>query len=140
MTQERKTYGPMVHKYTFDRDRFVYQTIIDGELARRVRLQTDDGMAMQLLAMEDAYARRHILDCFGKKATQSLTCPSTWWDHLKLTLKKRWPRLFAGMSVRLEKVTLETGAVLADIPEPVAAAHLVVPYVMDPQHFWMVER
>lgn len=109
------------------------QTLIDARLLNQVKLVQDDGMAlMQLLEHEDMYARRHILRCFGKSARLRMECPTTWWDHLKQTLRRKWPRAFHRLQARVTVVEQETGAVLADIPYEIRANHWVIPYVMEP--------
>lgn len=115
----------IVRTITLDPVRLYSQTLIDANLLNHI----SEAERMQVLADEDRLARRHILKCFGKSGTIELSCPATWWDHLKARLKERWPRLFRRLRVNWRHEALETGAVVAGL-EPLKARHMVIPYVM----------
>jgi hypothetical protein len=106
------------------------QTTIDAEMLQFIK--TQEGMRM--LEYEDAVARRHILTCFGKKETWRFKAPSTWWQHLKLALRARWPRLFRRLSVRYSETTFDSGWVVPELSAKVASKYLVIPYVTKPAH------
>ncbi len=76
-------------------------------------------------------ARRHLLRMFGKSATVELTCPATWWEHVKLALRTRWPKLFERLRIKLRTETASVGAVMTGLP-PASAKHRVVPYMLEP--------
>jgi hypothetical protein len=119
-----------IQKLVLDPKTFMSQTVVDGHLMRMIRTKEDDGLAWQLLEYEDAYAKRHILRCFGKGSRIRLECPETWWQHLKLALRRRWPRLFGRLRVHMTAVEHETGAVIANLPAPIRADRVVIPYLM----------
>jgi len=105
------------------------QTKVDATLMSHIK--TED--RMQLLAYEDSYARRTILRAFGKSARLEMSCPATWWQHVKHALKERWPRLFRWLRPQYRQEYAETGAVVAGL-EPIAASHMVIPYVIAPNY------
>lgn len=80
-------------------------------------------------ADHDAYAVRSMIDGWGKTVRAELRCPATWWQHLKLTLRTRWPRLFWRLAVRFEHAVAENGAIVAGL-QPVLASHMVIPYAL----------
>lgn len=111
-----------------DRVALYSQSVIDAELLPMIK--TAEGM--QLLEHEDAVARRHILRMFGRKSTFEFKAPETWWQHLKMTLRERFPRVFGRLTVRFRIATLDTGAVVTGL-EPVACAkRMIIPYYTTP--------
>jgi hypothetical protein len=86
---------------------------------------------------EDAVEFRRTFRGFGKKSRQTMRCPSTWWQHIKLALRTRWPRIFGQIAVRFDEVTLETGALIAGLPDTLKdqrrmGAKYVIPYTVEP--------
>ena len=110
---------------TLKRVRVVSINTIDAELMPLIKAGNEG--ALRLLADEDAYARRYILDMFGKTETIEMRCPATWWQHLKLALRTRWPRLFGRLAVRMEVRSIDTGAVMTGLPT-MRADRMVIPY------------
>lgn len=121
--------GPIYKTVTLDPVRLYHQTVIDAHLMHRIKLQE---MAMRPLEDADAYARRHLLRCFGRSGRAELSCPATWWEHLKATLQRRWPRLFGRLRVSWRHERVETGAVVADLEPLAAAGRMVIPYMLPP--------
>lgn len=86
---------------------------------------------------EDAVEFRRVFRGFGKKSRQTMRCPSTWWQHLKLALRTRWPRIFGRMAVRFDEVALETGVLIAGLPDTLKeqrrmGSKYIIPYTVDP--------
>lgn len=77
----------------------------------------------------DAYEVRSMIDGWGRTVRAELKCPATWWQHLKLTLRTRWPRLFGRLAVRFEHAVAENGAIVAGLAAAMSS-HLVIPYTM----------
>jgi hypothetical protein len=101
-----KHYNDFVYEeIRLERVRMYSQSIIDAEMLRYIK--TEEGV--QMMEDQDAVARWHILTCFGKKETWQFKAPSTWWQHLKLALRDRWPRLFRRLSVRYNRDVLRFG-------------------------------
>lgn len=86
---------------------------------------------------EDAVEFRRRFVGYGRRSKQTMRCPSTWWQHLKLALRLRWPRLFGRLAVRFDEVVLETGALIAGLPDTVkdkAPGGLwIIPYTAEPR-------
>lgn len=83
----------------------------------------------------DAIEFRRSFTGFGRRSRQVMRCPSTWWQHLKLALRSKWPRLFHRLAVRFDEVTIETGALIAGLPDTVKhrkAARFIIPYTVQP--------
>lgn len=116
---------PILKTVTLDQISVVAQSTVDAQMLKHCSASE----RMQLLANEDAYARRQILRCFGRTAKITMECPATWWQHLKLALRSAWPRIFGRLRVRQRRLELETGAVIADLPNQVRARYAVIPYV-----------
>lgn len=79
------------------------------------------------LAAEDAIIIGRMVEGWGRACRVELSCPTTWWQHLKLALRKRWPRLFGRFVVRMRTAVAENGAIVAGLA-PVLTNHLVIPY------------
>lgn len=90
---------------------------------------------MMLMMEEDAYQKRYLLDQFGKTEAWEVKTPATWWQHLKLALRTKWPRLFKRLKVRQIGVRFDSGWVCPELRAKVAAKHFVVPYVIGPAPF-----
>jgi hypothetical protein len=73
------------------------------------------------------YEIRHMIDGWGKTARAELRCPASWWQHLKLAVRTRWPRLFGRLAVRMERAVAENGVIVAGL-QPALSNHLVIPY------------
>ena len=69
-----------------------------------------------------------LVDGFGKTARFEFRAPATWWHHVKHTLQQRWPRAFRWLRVRYRTEVVDTGAVVAGLPQSLRAKHLVLPY------------
>jgi hypothetical protein len=86
---------------------------------------------------EDAFEFRRVFRGFGKKSRQTMRCPATWWQHLKLALRTRWPRIFGRIAVRFDEIALETGALIAGLPDTLKeqrcmGARYIIPYTVEP--------
>lgn len=90
---------------------------------------------LRLCEDQDAYEFRRIFRGFGKIDRKTITCPSTWWQHLKLALRRKWPRLFGRLAVRMDEVIVEAGAVVNGLNEKIGGRYYVIPYTMDPLRF-----
>ena len=108
---------------TLDRVMFHRSEIVDAVQPYFRRL------AAQRRPDRDAYEIRSMIDGWGRTARVELRCPTTWWQHLKLALRTRWPRLFGRLAVRFEHAVAENGASVAGLA-PVMSSHLVIPYAM----------
>src|ERR1051325_2712045 len=73
---------------------------------------------------------RHMIHAWGRTCREELRCPSTWWQHLKHTLRKRWPRLFWRLTVRYDVSIAENGAIVSDLDRTIGAQHRIIPYRM----------
>lgn len=100
--------------------------LYDVELLDRELL---DGMrkGVRVCTDQDAYEMRRKFTGWGKVERRTLTCPATWWDHLKQALRLRWPRLFTRLRVNIESVTVENGAVVTGLGKRLGGRHLVIP-------------
>ncbi len=127
MRHARKNYEEIM----LDRVRLYSQTTIDAELLPLIK--TEEGM--RLLEYEDAVARRHILSGFGKHEEWQFKAPATWWEHLKMTLRRRWPRLFVKLKVRYDVTRFDSGWVCPELRAKVGVNRLVIPYVTKPDHY-----
>lgn len=87
---------------------------------------------MMLMLEEDAYQKRYTVDCFGKTEAWVVKVPASWWQHLKLALRARWPSLFRRLRVQQKVLQFDSGWVAPELRMKVAAKHLVIPYVTDP--------
>lgn len=86
---------------------------------------------------QDAIEFRRVFRGFGKKSTQTMRCPSSWWQHLKLALRSRWPRIFGAIGVRFDEVRIETGVLIAGLPDTLKeqrrlGSRYVIPYTLEP--------
>lgn len=118
-----------------DRVTVIHQTIVDAEIGGMLKSQnpTRRDMALRLLEEEDAYARRLVLRAFGKTETYEIKTPRTWWQHIKLALRTRWPRLFRRLEVDWLVQRIDTGAVVAGLPKDLGADRFAIPYTLGPQ-------
>ena len=78
---------------------------------------------------EDAYEMRRAFTGWGRIESRTLTCPATWWQHLKLALREHWPWLFGRLRVLTESVTVENGAIVTDLKR-LPAKHTIIPISM----------
>lgn len=111
-----------------DRVTLYSQSVIDAELLPMIK--TAEGLHM--LEHEDAVARRHILRMFGRRATFEFKAPESWWQHLKLTLRERWPHVFGRLTVRFREARLDTGAVVTGLRAAAGASRMIIPYYTGP--------
>lgn len=95
----------------------------------------------------DAIEFRRSFTGFGRRSRQVMRCPSTWWQHLKLALRSKWPRLFHRLAVRFDEVTIETGALIAGLPDTVKhrkadrwTARFIIPYTVQPTSHSYTDR
>lgn len=79
----------------------------------------------------DAIEMRRSFTGWGKIERRTLTCPATWWQHLKLTLRTRWPRIFGNLRVRTDSVTVENGALVTGFTDRLPAKHTIIPIAFD---------
>lgn len=79
----------------------------------------------------DAIEMRRSFTGWGKIERRTLTCPATWWQHFKLALRERWPRVFGRLRVRTESVTVENGALVAGLSARLPARYTVIPIAFD---------
>lgn len=77
----------------------------------------------------DAYEMRRSFTGWGRIERRTLTCPSTWWQHIKLAVRTRWPRLFGRLRVAMVEVTVENGAIVTGLKR-LPARHQVIPIAM----------
>lgn len=99
---------------------------VSGELAQYIKAGE-----WQVLAHSDHVARRHILRMFGRSVSIELTAPATWWDHVKMALRARWPKLFERLRIKMRTESASVGAVMAGLP-PSNDRHRVIPYFIEP--------
>ena len=57
----------------------------------------------------------------------TVTHPATWWDGLKQACKRRWPRLFRRLRVRVSVHSLDAEALAPSIPVQLRSSHYMVP-------------
>jgi len=122
-----------------DRTRLIRVYTVDAEVVQAKLAGKIRESEMLMLAEEDAYQRRLMLDAFGKHEIWKVSCPATWWEHLKLALRTRWPRLFRRLKFRQRTVEFDSGWVAPDIAVKVSARHCVIPYVIGPNVFEEIE-
>lgn len=111
----------VIETLTLERVAVCHDEVVIAVAAMHRRLGT------RRLDDQDAVAVRHIVEGWGKICRVELACPATWWQHLKLALRTRWPRLFGHLAVEMHKAIAENGAIVAGLG-PVRARHLVIPY------------
>lgn len=73
---------------------------------------------------------RHMISGWGKASRITLRCPATWWQHLRLALRERWPRLFGRLAVRFDEAIAENGVIVTGLKGKLGGAHLVIPYAV----------
>lgn len=78
----------------------------------------------------DGLEIRHTIEGWGKTSRITLRCPATWWQHLRLALRERWPRLFGRLAVRFDEKIAENGAIVTGLSRQLGARHLVIPVAM----------
>lgn len=78
----------------------------------------------------DGIEVRHMIRGWGKTSRITLRCPATWWQHLRLVLRERWPRLFGRLAVRFDEAIAENGAIVTGFQRKIGGAHLVIPYAV----------
>jgi len=125
---------PRIKTVTLDRVTVYTQQVVEAELMHHI--SADE--RMKLLEYEDAYARRHILRMFGKTVRTECRSPATWWQHLKLALRTRWPRLFRRLRVEYHVEGFDSGAVVTGLQHQIGARHMVIPYALPVE--WRTER
>lgn len=77
----------------------------------------------------DGWEMRAIIEAWGQTSVIKLRCPATWWQHLKLALRTRWPRLFRRLAVRFDEAIAENGAIVEGL-KPLLGRHRVIPVHM----------
>jgi hypothetical protein len=108
-----------------DRVRVSVAETIRGELAQLyVRKEP------QIAESFDGIVVRHMISGWGQASRITLRCPATWWQHLRLALRERWPRLFGRLAVRFDEAVAENGAIVTGLSAKLVAAHLVIPYAV----------
>lgn len=123
----------IVENVVLDRVQLVQVQLIEGEL------QTGMRRDVRVCDDRDAYEMRRAFTGWGKIERRTLTCPATWWDHLKQALRARWPRLFARLRVRIESATVENGAIVTGLGKRLPARHLVIPIALPTTRMRYVE-
>lgn len=134
----------VIHNVELERITLYSTEVIDAlaiEQARRM----DDRYLLDRLELkgpricddQDAVEFRRVFRGFGKKSRQTMKCPATWWQHLKLALRERWPRVFGRLAVNYHEIALETGVLVAGLPGTLKqqrkmGARYIIPYTMDP--------
>lgn len=88
----------------------------------------------------DGFEIRHMIRGWGKTSRITLRCPATWWQHLRLALRERWPRLFGRLAVRFDEALAENGAIVTGLKSKIPGAHLVIPYVVPVGHHSFVDE
>lgn len=115
-----------VQAVVLDRVTLYAESRIEGELLRNMSATS------MRLEYADEIARRHILRMFGKSASIELSCPATWWDHVKLALRSRWPKLFERLRIKTTTQSASCGAVMGGLP-PATKERMVIPYYVEPK-------
>jgi hypothetical protein len=90
--------------------------VYDGLSASQIIIEHRRGYALltpRQLDIAEAYASANaaIDKRYGERVGQTLvdnetpiaSCPASWWQHLKLTLLMRWPRVFGWLDVRWKR-------------------------------------
>jgi hypothetical protein len=131
-TSERK--GPIYHQLVLDSIDLHMIELIDGYTLKNLTRSEP-----RICEHADAVEFRRTLRGYGKRSRQTMRCPSTWWQHLKLALRTRWPRLFGRIAVHFDEVSVETGVLVDGLPAPVRARHLIISYTMDPKNWSYVD-
>lgn len=103
-------------RVTLNSTRLLDQTLLDG--------MTKD---VRVCEWADAYEMRRSFRGWGKVERKTLTCPASWWDHLKLALRSRWPRLLRRLHVRMESATVENGAIVTGLSNKLKGRHIIIP-------------
>ncbi len=112
---------------TLERIQLYNVELVDEYLAERIKKN------LKVAEYEDGYEFRRAFCGFGKAERQTMRCPSTWWQHLKLAVRQRWPRLFGRLNVRFDERTIEGGALVTGLRDKIEdrkAARLVIPVTM----------
>lgn len=108
---------------TLDRIRVNYDEMIAAATAMHRRSRAER------LVDCDAAVVHHMVEGWGRTSRIELRCPATWWQHLKLALRTRWPRIFGRLVVRFDVAIAENGAIVAGL-QRVMVDKLVIPYQM----------
>lgn len=87
----------------------------------------------------DAYEMRRAFAGWGRVESRTLTCPATWWDHMKLALRTRWPRLLSRLRVVMDSVTVENGALVTGLSKKLSGRHAVIAVAMPTTRMRYVE-
>ncbi len=80
------------------------RTVEPFELRDRIR------DAARLTVLEEVAGERIVegmIDLFAHEGEVVLSCPATWWDHLKYALRTRWPKLWGWLPYRRRVVRSE---------------------------------
>lgn len=114
----------IIESVTLDRVQLFQMQILDEELRSRMRKD------IRVCTHMDAYEMRRAFTGWGRVERRTLTCPATWWQHLKLALRTRWPRVFGRLHVLTESATVENGAIVTGLSAKLGGRHLVIPLAM----------
>jgi hypothetical protein len=114
--------GP-IETVSFERVELVSRKVVSDALSDKVKF--DEMRLADIRATELST----FLRGFGKTARFEFACPATWWQHIKHALRSRFPRLFGRLKVKQRREVIDTGVVLAGIPEWVGARQAVIPYL-----------
>lgn len=123
-----------------DRFRLVSRCTVDADIVQAKLSGKIRKSEMRLMEDMDAYEQRRVLDAFGKHEVWRVSVPATWWEHLKLALRLKWPRLFKRLCVRKTVAEFDSGWVVPELATKVAARYAVIPYVTGAQIFDENER
>jgi hypothetical protein len=108
-----------------DRVRVAAPELIRGELAQ-LYVRNEPRIAESF----DGIVVRNMIAGWGQTSRITLRCPATWWQHLRLALRERWPRLFGRLAVRFDEAFAENGAIVTGLSAKLGGAHLVIPYAV----------
>lgn len=107
-----------------ERQRFYVQQMIDIEVMRRARFEDD----WKILEHEDACARRALCEFVGRSKRLRFDTPATWWEHLKATIRRRWPRTFSWVGrPKLKSVEFSAHAVVLELQPILGSKYTVIP-------------
>lgn len=113
-----------MHRVQLERHRFAAEQLIS-----RFELERFDGCEWMRREFCDGSVRRIVADIMGKKRTESVSYPATWWEALKQRFApawflRRWP-------VQLTTWTVDAFALFPEL-EPVRGKYLELPFCETP--------
>lgn len=110
-----------VERITLDRIDLVHEQTISELALKQAQVEVErDVMCRDLVV-------RGLLRGLGRKETIEMSCPETWWQHLKQALRRRWPRLFGWLTARVVTKRVDVGAIVAEL-EAAFPSKTIVPY------------